>query len=90
MAATKTRRVKLTKPARTRSSSRTGLLLVMHPRQLAELERRARDSSMGLGPYLSAVLFSLEWDRTCQHGVPIDSRPACVRCELAPQLGGEH
>lgn len=58
----------------------------MHPSQLEQLEERARGASMSLGNFVSALLFSDEPD-TCRHGVPLKSRPPCVRChdvELGP------
>lgn len=74
------RQRKIQAPRVPRSRRRVALLMHMHPTQLDSLERRARDASMSLGNFVSALLFNDEPD-TCRHGVPLRSKPACVRCQ---------
>lgn len=52
------RTVALPRPKGTRATSRASLTITMHPRELAELERRAAAASMSLTGYVAALLAS--------------------------------
>jgi hypothetical protein len=52
------RTVALPRPKGTRATSRASLTITMHPRELAELERRAAAASMSLRAYVVALLAS--------------------------------
>lgn len=73
------RKIVAPRPARAHKRRRVALLMHMHPSQLEDLEERARGASMSLGNFVSALLFNDE-PETCRHGVPLDSRPPCLRC----------
>lgn len=51
-------RVALPRPKGTRASSRAELSITMHPRELLELEARARSRSMSITAYVRALLAS--------------------------------